>query len=168
MEKSTNAASVAMYFIFEHAPGSRVQYTDRDGVRKPVHMGTYGFGIQRCMQTIVEQHRDRDGIAWPASVRPFDHAIIPLDPDDENQAVITTAIYDRLMRRGMKPLLDDRANKTLQERAAYADFIGVNTKLVLGQQELRNDQILVKRRGEKRGIPVALSGLERVLADMHQ
>ncbi|HEU5098031.1 MAG TPA: aminoacyl--tRNA ligase-related protein, partial [Roseiflexaceae bacterium] len=40
-------------------------YLDQDGVAKPIVMGSYGIGVERLIQVIVEQHHDEAGIIWP-------------------------------------------------------------------------------------------------------
>jgi len=46
-------------------------YTDKNGDRKPVVMGSYGIGIGRCLGAIVETNSDEKGIVWPKNMAPF-------------------------------------------------------------------------------------------------
>ena len=63
------ASSVAMYFLFNHN-GPKFNGAENNIMNS--HIGTYGFGIQRCVHAVIEQHRDNLGIAFPKSMRPFD------------------------------------------------------------------------------------------------
>ncbi|MGH3743097.1 MAG: proline--tRNA ligase, partial [Micromonosporaceae bacterium] len=47
-----------------------------DGARTKVIMGSYGIGVERAMAAIIECHHDESGIVWPASVAPFDVAVV--------------------------------------------------------------------------------------------
>ncbi|MGH2544082.1 MAG: YbaK/EbsC family protein, partial [Ardenticatenaceae bacterium] len=40
-------------------------FLDREGKSQPIIMGSYGIGVERVLQVVVEQHRDEAGIAWP-------------------------------------------------------------------------------------------------------
>jgi prolyl-tRNA synthetase len=42
------------------------------------HMGCYGIGVSRLIQTIVETSNDEHGIIWPISVAPFRVCIVPI------------------------------------------------------------------------------------------
>ena len=37
---------------------------DQDNKLKPVVMGSYGIGLERCMAAVVEQYHDDAGIIW--------------------------------------------------------------------------------------------------------
>jgi len=63
---STNSSGIAMYFIFDQTNIIRnISYQSIDANLKKVYLGSYGFGIQRCMHAIVETHRDKLGILFP-------------------------------------------------------------------------------------------------------
>ena len=62
-----------------------LEYQDVDNKLHPVEMGCYGFGLERCMAAIVEQHNDEAGIIWPASVAPFEVAVVVVSSKDEEQ-----------------------------------------------------------------------------------
>src|SRR5216117_60497 len=53
-------------------------YLDESGKQRPAVMGSYGIGITRTLQAIVEQCNDKDGIIWPISVAPYTVCITPL------------------------------------------------------------------------------------------
>ncbi|CAN5208796.1 proline--tRNA ligase [soil metagenome] len=46
-------------------------YLAADGTRRPFVMGSYGIGVGRTLQTIIETNRDERGIVWPFAVAPF-------------------------------------------------------------------------------------------------
>jgi prolyl-tRNA synthetase len=49
-----------------------------DGTRKPFVGGSYGIGVGRAVQTIIETHHDERGILWPMAVAPFQVHLIAL------------------------------------------------------------------------------------------
>ena len=56
-----------------------LQFTDQQGNKKFVVMGSYGIGLGRLMGTIAEIHHDKDGLIWPESVAPYKFILITLD-----------------------------------------------------------------------------------------
>src|SRR5205814_207833 len=52
---------------------------DESGKQQPVIMGSYGIGVTRTLQAIIEQCNDKDGIVWPMAVAPCTVCITPLN-----------------------------------------------------------------------------------------
>jgi prolyl-tRNA synthetase len=120
-------------------------FLDQDGAARPIVMGSYGVGVERLMQVIVEQHHDDVGIAWPAEVAPFDAQIVRLGKSDAVRAA-ADALYDELSAAGLRALYDDR-DETAGVKFNDADLIGVPVRLVVGERLLAAEQVEVKRRG---------------------
>src|SRR5207247_2299716 len=59
------------------------RFVDEDGTEKPLLMGCYGIGPGRVMAAAVEQHHDEQGIAWPASIAPYDVHVLALPGAEE-------------------------------------------------------------------------------------
>ena len=137
------ASSVGMYFLFDHGGP---QFTKAGNETASSYLGSYGFGIQRCVHAIIEQHRDDLGIAFPASARPFDSSVIVLDPFDPQQRELAEACYGTLSANGAKPLFDDRTNRTLKEKASLADFFGIPFKVIVGRRETTSKSVTLKWR----------------------
>src|SRR5918911_302726 len=79
-------------------------YLDEDGRERQLVMGSYGIGPARTIAAIVEQRSDERGIAWPASVAPFDVHVVAL-PGVEQRAEEAALELDGA---GKDVLLDDR------------------------------------------------------------
>ena len=144
------ASSLAMYFLFKIGNQLKKRILNKLGLQD-IFMGTYGFGIQRCLHAIVQQHIDSLGINFPKSVRPFYISIIPIDAKDEDQLLEAIKIYEFLMREKASPLLDDRLGLTIKQRASYSDFLGVPIKIFVGKSELEHQTLTVKPRGKSSG-----------------
>ncbi|MBU2638180.1 MAG: hypothetical protein KJ955_04355 [Nanoarchaeota archaeon] len=151
-EDTHKSSSVAMYFLFD-AP-MRIKFTDKDGLMKPAHIGTYGFGIQRCLHAVVESHRDRQGINFPEAIRPFDLSLIALVPGEE-----CAQYYQELKDAGLRIVFDDRHGKTLKEKAAFADFYGTPWKIIIGRKELEKGSAIMKNREGNLEMQVSLANL---------
>ncbi len=108
-------------------------YLDQEGKEKPCVMGSYGIGLNRTMQAIIEQSNDKDGIIWPDSVAPYNAIVIPVSSGNEQQAALAEQIYAKLKEAGIDTLLDDR-----DERAGVkfkdADLIGLPHRITVGRR----------------------------------
>lgn len=161
-QEGSPASSVAMYFLFGQR-GPKFH----GGANNPVasHVGTYGFGIQRCIHAVIEQHRDNLGIAFPKSLRPFDSSIVLLDPTNAKQIELAERCYRHLLAGGAKPLFDDRPDKMLKEKAGLADFFGIPFKLIIGDREADSGMVTIKwRNGRQELVSSASNILARALS----
>ena len=127
-------------------------YLDESGQERPLIMGSYGVGPARTIAAIVEQHNDPDGIAWPASVAPFDAHIVAL-PGVEEQAEEAAAELDAA---GYDVLLDDRDLRA-GEKFADADLIGCPSRVTVGRKTLEDGAVDVRDRAtaEEERVPIS-------------
>ena len=102
-----------------------------DGSSTNVVMGSYGIGVTRLLQTVIEQHADGDGCRWPETERgcvaPYRAAIIPLRYEGEIREAA-----DRLHDAHDDVLLFDDDGQTIGERFAESDLLGIPQKVILG------------------------------------
>jgi prolyl-tRNA synthetase len=127
---------------------------DAAGAEVPLLMGAYGIGLGRLMAAIVEAHHDADGIIWPASVAPFDAAVLTLGVEPE-LAPLAEAAVCQLVGAGLEVLYDDR-----DERAGVkfkdADLIGIPLRIGVGRRAIASGAVEWKPRasGEVELVPV--------------
>lgn len=109
-----------------------LMYTDENNALRPVWMGSYGIGLERCMAAIVEQHHDEHGIVWPDEVAPFKVCIVPVQVKDAVQLDTANALYDYCRENKYDVLLDDR-----KERAGVKfkdmELIGIPHRITVGR-----------------------------------
>ena len=127
-------------------------FLDEDGQEKPLLGGSYGIGPGRVMAAIVEQHNDENGIAWPASVAPYDVHLVVL-PGAE---AIAEEAAQVLSAAGLDVLLDDRDLRA-GEKFADADLIGCPMRVTAGKKSLEDGRVDVRDRasGEEKRLAVA-------------
>lgn len=109
-----------------------LEYQDVDNKLHPVEMGCYGFGLERCMAAIVEQHNDEAGIIWPASVAPFEVAVVVVSNKDEEQMRIGNKLYEALKKEGIDVLLDDRKERP-GVKFKDMELIGIPYRITVGR-----------------------------------
>jgi prolyl-tRNA synthetase len=137
-------------------------YLDQDGAAKPVVMGSYGIGVERLLQVIVEQHHDDAGIIWPAEVAPLDIHLIRLGKSDAVRAA-GDALYAELQAVGRQVLYDDR-EETAGVKFNDADLIGLPVRLLVSERLLATGEIEIKPRGGE-ATKLARGGLAARLAE---
>jgi prolyl-tRNA synthetase len=126
-------------------------FVDEDGEEKPIVMGSYGIGPARTMAAIVEQHHDEQGIAWPASVAPYDIHVVAI-PGMEEQAM---SVGTSLSEAGYEVLVDDRDARA-GEKFADADLIGCPVRVTVGRKAAEDGTVDIRERakGEDQAVSV--------------
>ncbi len=116
----------------KYAKALGLEYQDVNNKLHPVEMGCYGFGLERCMAAIVEQHNDASGIIWPASVAPFTVAVVVVSSKDDEQMRIGNELYEALKNEGIDVLLDDRKERP-GVKFKDMELIGIPYRITVGR-----------------------------------
>jgi prolyl-tRNA synthetase len=140
----------------KYSEAMEARVLDENGKSVTVTMGCYGIGVSRIVAAAIEQNHDDSGIIWPASMAPFDLAILPLNMQ-KSEAVADRAedLYQRLSNEGFDVLMDDR-NERPGVKFADMELIGIPHRIVIGDRALAEGNIEYKGRcdEESRLVPV--------------
>ncbi|HET9223493.1 MAG TPA: proline--tRNA ligase [Roseiflexaceae bacterium] len=120
-------------------------YLDQAGTARPVVMGSYGIGVDRLIQVIIEQHHDAAGIVWPAPIAPADVHLVRLGKGETVRAA-AEALYDELRTTGVRVLYDDR-DETAGVKFNDADLLGMPLRLLVSERLLAEGMVEIKPRG---------------------
>ena len=139
-----------------------------DGTRRPFVGGSYGIGVGRAVQTIIETNHDDKGILWPISVAPYQVHVIALPSNDEAVRAAAGALVADLERAGVEVLYDDR-EETAGVKFADADLIGIPFRATVSKRTLKEDQVELKPRSasEAEMVPRA-TATERIAATVRR
>ncbi len=134
MEK-VKTAEVGNIFNFGRQKGEEVGlfFSEENGEKTAVWMGSYGIGITRMMGVIVEKFADDKGIVWPKSVAPYQVHLVGLNADDTSIRDWTDGVYAALQKRGIETLYDDRDMRPGQ-KFADSDLIGIPYRIVASKK----------------------------------
>lgn len=144
--KGSEAANIFKLGTKFSAP-FELKYTAEDGSRKEVIMGCYGVGISRLMGILTEAFADDAGLRWPRRVAPVDVHFVPLaKTDDEESYTASKALYEKLMKQGLRCLFDDRIDQSVGSRMADADLLGASYRVVISPKTLKEKKLEVKDR----------------------
>ena len=125
-----------------------LKYVDENNQEKLMIMGCYGIGIERVISSIIEQHNDERGIAFPSHMAPFKANIIVINTKDEAQVKLAEEIYETLQDAGVETLLDDR-NERFGVKLADSELIGIPYNIIVGKRASEGVVEFQKRRGDK-------------------
>ena len=119
-------------------------YTDEKNEQNLVHMGSYGIGIDRCINSIVESYHDELGILWPMNVAPFKVAIVVANVNDSDTFKYAKNLYNKLNSQGIDTLLDDR-KESVGVKFNDIDLMGIPIRITVGQN-YSNGEVELKQR----------------------
>ncbi|MGN0907590.1 MAG: proline--tRNA ligase, partial [Bullifex sp.] len=144
-EKLTASKGVEIGNIFQlgtrYSESMNCYFTDEDGTRKPVIMGSYGIGVGRLLACLAEEYNDEKGLKLPISVAPYQVHLISLVKDNQ----IGEDLYKELSDAGIDVLYDDR-KESAGVKFADADIIGVPIRITIGNRSLKEGKVEVKIR----------------------
>lgn len=121
-------------------------FLDENGKAKPFIMGCYGIGVSRLIAVMIESRHDEKGCIWDKSVTPFDLVIIISNIKDEEQVKFANNLYEKCLKLGLNPLLDDR-NERFGVKMNDFELIGLPYAVLVGKN-LANDEVeFIKRDG---------------------
>jgi prolyl-tRNA synthetase len=132
---------------YSEAMSARV--LDENGRNITMIMGCYGIGVSRIVAAAIEQNHDGSGIIWPASMAPFQIAIVPLNMHKSPEvARCADELYQSLTAAGIEVLMDDR-NERPGVKFADMELIGIPHRIVVGDRALADNNIEYKGRRDE-------------------
>ncbi|MBI2050074.1 MAG: prolyl-tRNA synthetase [Candidatus Staskawiczbacteria bacterium] len=140
-----------------------LKFKDKNGFEKPVLMGCYGIGLGRLMGAVVEVNHDKRGIVWPKVIAPF---LVHLIAVENTKKVKSAAekIYKILIKARIEVLYDDRQNKSVGEKFAEADLMGIPFRIVISEKTLKVNSVEVKERNKNKAQLVKINKLLKLYA----
>lgn len=108
-----------------------LSYTDEDGTKKQVIMGSYGIGPSRVMGLIAEHFSDDKGLVWPESVAPAKVYLVRIG--GEAAVEHADALYQELTSKGIEILYDDRDDRP-GAKFADAELMGIPYRLTVSDR----------------------------------
>jgi prolyl-tRNA synthetase len=143
-------------------PAKSPTYTDENGQPAPLWIETVSFDLGRTLAAAAEIHHDEGGLHWPAVVAPYDLHLVVLAGKQGDTRPAADQLYSELQEAGISVLYDER-----DERAGVkfndADLIGLPLRLTVGERNLGQGMVELKRRTADQGHLVAMHEIVQVL-----
>lgn len=143
LEKVTTA-EVGNIFNFgtEKCEQMDLYFTNSDGEKTPVFLGSYGIGITRLMGVMAEKFSDDAGLIWPEHIAPFNVHLVSINADEQAQD-----LYDQMKKQGVEVLWDNRDARPGQ-KFADSDLMGIPHRVVISPKTLEHGGIEIKMRSQ--------------------
>ena len=151
---------------YKYSDSMGLRVLDETGKEVTVIMGSYGIGIERILCAAIELFHDKDGMALPAAIAPFNLVVTPVDWKNTEQTEAAAKLYREAKAGGLDALLDDR-----EERAGVkfkdADLIGIPYRITLGKKlPLGIVEVVERRTKQSFDVPIA-EAVEFVRSRVH-
>ena len=142
--------AIEVWHIFKlgtkYAEALHAIFLDKDGKENPLIMGSYGIGIERIAASHIEQNNDKDGIIWNGEIAPFQVMLVSVNSQNETVYKTSEEIYTELINNNIEVLYDDRQEVRPGFKFKDADLIGIPLQIVVGEKNLKNNNIEIKIR----------------------
>ena len=134
-------------------------FTDAEGERRHVVMGSYGIGLGRILASALESNHDDAGIIWPASIAPYDVHIVTIGMDkDPAVGEALERVERELEAAGLSVLSDDRDERP-GVKFNDADLLGMPIRLTVSTRNLKTGVVELKARDADEASTVPLDGV---------
>ena len=136
------AAEVGNIFTlgYKYSEPLELEFTDEDGKRQKVFMGSYGIGPSRVMGVIAEKLSDEKGLVWPEEIAPYKYYVVAIG---DKAMEIAEDLHNKAPEQ---IIFDDRADKRNGEKFADADLLGIPYRVVISDKTLANNEVEIKSR----------------------
>ncbi len=158
--EAVKTAEVGNIFNFGTQKGEEMelQFTDEDGSRKPVYLGSYGIGVTRLMGVVAEKSSDDKGLIWPEQIAPFKACLIGIGEMGEELA---EEVYHDFLSKGIELFYDDR-DERVGKKFADAELMGMPYRLALSDKLGKGRvEVMDRKTGE-----IAILTMSEVLAKL--
>ena len=147
------AAEVGNIFTlgYKYSEPLELEFTDEDGKRQKVFMGSYGIGPSRVMGVIAEKLSDDKGLVWPEEIAPYKYYVVAIGDK-------AMEVAEELHAKAPEQIIfDDRKNARNGEKFADADLLGIPYRIVISDKTLAEDSVEIKKRTESEAKLLPLS-----------
>lgn len=131
--EKVKSAEVGNIFNFgtQKSEDTNFTFTNAEGKKQLVYMGSYGIGITRLMGVIVEKFADDKGIVWPENIAPAKVYLVRIGGEEAIKQA--DALYDDLMSLGIEVLYDDRDERP-GAKFADAELMGIPYRVTVSDR----------------------------------
>ena len=140
-----------------------IKFTDEDGKKKYVWQTCYGPAIWRIFASVIAIHGDDNGLVLPPKIAPIQTIIIPIYKK-ENEEKIKSAcmeIKNKLISLGIRADVDF-SEYTPGYKFNEWELKGVPTRIEIGENELKSDEVTICRRDTKERIKIKTNELNKI------
>ncbi|MGL1890460.1 MAG: proline--tRNA ligase [Spirochaetaceae bacterium] len=113
-----------------------LNYQDDLGRQKHPFMGSYGIGMGRLIQAVVDKNRDDKGIVWPWALAPFKVFLISIGKSD-----LVNDLTNRVIEMLGKVVLFDDRDESVGVKFRDAELLGIPLRIVVSKRYIEDGKV---------------------------
>jgi len=131
--EKVKSAEVGNIFNFgtQKSEDTNFTFTNVEGKKQHVYLGSYGIGVTRLMGVIVEKFADEKGIVWPENIAPAKIYLVRIGNEDATKHA--DELYAELTAKGIEVLYDDRDERP-GAKFADAELMGIPYRVTVSDR----------------------------------
>jgi threonyl-tRNA synthetase len=135
-----------------------LNYIDSDGSKKePIMLHRVIFGsVERFIGILIEHYAG----AFPLWMSPKQISLLPVNPEFHGDFV--KQLQQKLIAKGYRVVVDDR-NEKLGYRMREAQIKKIPIQCVIGDQEVENNEVNVRRYGQKQAMNMSMEAFDAMI-----
>ena len=142
-------AGTSHYLGQNFAKAFSIQYLDHENTQQYVNTTSWGLST-RFVGAIIMVHGDKQGLALPPRLAPFQVVIVPIYKNEEHKsAVLEQTEMIRQALEGIRVKVDDRKEVTPGFKFNDWEMRGVPLRIEIGPKDVEQSQVTLSRRDEK-------------------
>lgn len=150
----------------KYSEAMKASVLDENGKDLIMSMGCYGIGVTRIVAAAIEQNNDDNGIIWPASIAPFQVAIVAININKSDEVKkCCEDLYATLTEAGVEVLFMDDPKARLGSMLADIELIGIPHRVVVGDRGLKEGTVEYKGRRDEASQHIATDTVHTFLFD---
>ena len=130
---------------YKYSESMGLRVTAENGEEITPIMGSYGIGVERILCVAVELYNDKDGMALPPAIAPFEVVVTPVNVGDTAQRAAAEQLVNECRSADLDVLFDDRDERP-GVKFKDADLIGIPWRITVGKKLAQGVVEVVDRR----------------------
>ena len=125
-----------------------IKFLDQNEKERFVWQTSWGFST-RMIGALVMVHGDDKGLVLPPKVTPIQAVIIPIPYKDIDEDLVLAKakdVYEKLQKRGISVVFDDRTEYTPGWKFNEWELKGVPIRIEIGPRDIKQEQVTLVRR----------------------
>jgi len=125
-----------------------IKFLDQNEKEQFVWQTSWGFST-RMIGALVMVHGDDKGLVLPPKVTPIQAVIIPIPYKDVDEDLVLAKakdVYEKLQKRGISVVFDDRTEYTPGWKFNEWELKGVPIRIEIGPRDVKQKQVTLARR----------------------
>jgi len=125
-----------------------IKFLDQNEKERFVWQTSWGFST-RIIGALVMVHGDDKGLVLPPKVTPIQAVIIPIPYKDVDENLVLAKakdVYEKLQKRGISVVFDDRTEYTPGWKFNEWELKGVPIRIEIGPRDVKQKQVTLVRR----------------------